>query len=93
MEEKKSKDETKKGASMMAPHPHSGKEKKQDQKNSKALLPVEKAAEAAGVKSWETAGLMRAAGWRPGKQVTAGEFDLALSNFRKRPMAGGRIQG
>lgn len=60
-------------------------------KSEPEIQPVEELAEAEGIKSWEVAGLMRAAGWSPGKQVTAGEFDLALARFRKRPQGGGKI--
>ncbi|MBW2596984.1 MAG: hypothetical protein JRC93_13665 [Deltaproteobacteria bacterium] len=43
------------------------------------------------IKPWELAGLMRAAGWAEGKQVTAGDFKLALTKFRQRPQGGGKI--
>jgi len=60
-------------------------------KSKPEIMPVEELAEAEGIKSWEVAGLMRAAGWAPGKQVSKGEFDLALGRFRRRPQGGGRI--
>lgn len=77
------------GASMIAPHPV--KTKKSDRLKEDELLPVETVAKEAGLPDWEIAGLMRAAGWLPGKQVTAGEFDFALTKFRKRPQGGGKI--
>ena len=58
---------------------------------SKELKPVEDLAGAKNIKSWELAGLMRAAGWAPGKQVSEDEFDLVLDRFRKRPQGGGKI--
>lgn len=115
MENKKSKEvKAKDGASMVAPHPHAGKDGKgalksggsdlvdsgkkakepgstDEEDDETKLFPVEEIAKKKGVKSWETAGLVQAVGWLPGKQVTAGEFDLALSRFRKRPQGGGRI--
>ena len=64
--------------SMIAPHPN-------------RLRPVEELAKAANLKAWETAGLMRAAGWAPGKQVDELAFNAGLIAFRKRPM-GGRMR-
>ena len=55
------------------------------------IHPVEELAAAKNIESWELAGLMRAAGWAQGKQVSEDEFDLALGGFRKRPQGGGRI--
>ena len=60
-------------------------------KSSGGLMPVEELAEAKNIKSWEVAGLMRAAGWAPGKQVTKEDFDQTLGRFRRRPQGGGRI--
>ena len=81
-------EEKKSEASMVAPHPL-GKGKK---KTEEGLKPVEDLAEEAKLKPWETAGLLRAAGWAEGKQVTKNEFDSVLSAFRCRPQGGGRIQ-
>lgn len=67
-------------STMMAPHPGTGE-----------LLPVEELARAKGMKSYEAAGLCRAMGWAAGKQVTADEFDQAVTVFRNRPMGSGRI--
>lgn len=55
------------------------------------LFPVEELAETANIPAWELAGLMRAAGWSPGKHVAADEFGAALDRFRSRPQGGGRI--
>jgi len=89
MAEKKDKNQkaAKSAAAMVAPHPLGrGKRKKED------LRPVEELAEDAGLKPWEEAGLMRAAGWAEGKQVTKGRFDEALAAFRARPQGSGRLQ-
>jgi hypothetical protein len=75
-----------KGSSMVAPHPLKNKSKDPGE-----LKPVEDLADNAGMKNWETAGLVRATGWREGKRVTQSEFDGALSAFRARPQGGGRI--
>lgn len=58
---------------------------------SNELKPVEHLAKEKNIKTWELAGLMRAAGWAPGKQVAEGEFDLALNKFRRRPQGGGKL--
>jgi hypothetical protein len=58
---------------------------------SKGLQPVAELATAAGVKEWELAGLMRAAGWAEGKECTPEVFARALAAFRARPQGGGRI--
>lgn len=60
-----------------------GVKKKED------LLPVETLAK--DLPSWETAGLMAAANWAPGKQVAEKQFQDALNTFRNRPQGGGRI--
>ena len=83
-------------ASMVAPHPLKEKPKNEEKKTnppkgSGGLMPVEELAEKAGIKTWEVAGLMRAAGWAPGKQVTKEDFDQTLDRFRKRPQGGGKI--
>jgi hypothetical protein len=57
-----------------------------------ALSPVETLAETNGLLSWETAGLMKAAGWAQGKQVSEKQFQQALTKFRNRPQGGGRIK-
>lgn len=43
------------------------------------------------VPGWEMAGLMRAAKWAPGKQVTQDQFAQALAMFRDRRQGSGRI--
>lgn len=68
------------GASMVAQHPMGGQ-----------LRPVDELAAEARLTTWELAGLARAAGWSPGKQVTEAEFATALSRFRSRPQGGGKI--
>jgi hypothetical protein len=55
------------------------------------LTPVEKLAMDADIPAWELAGLMRAAGWAGGKQVTKTGFDKALAAFRNRGQGRGRI--
>lgn len=55
------------------------------------LQPVTELAAAAGVRPWELAGLMRAAGWAEGKQCSPSVFSLGLNAFRNRPQGGGRI--
>ena len=55
------------------------------------LLPVEEIARARDLPSWETAALMAAAGWAPGKQVSENDFEDALKAFRNRPQGGGRF--
>jgi len=54
-------------------------------------LGVTALAEKRALPPWELAGLMQAAGWAPGKQVTETAFDDALTRFRTRPLGGGRI--
>lgn len=54
------------------------------------LSPVESLAAEAGLKDWETAGVLRLAGWASGKQVAKTEFEEALARFRSRPLGGGR---
>jgi hypothetical protein len=56
------------------------------------MKPVETLAEEMNLASWETAGLMQAAGWSQGKAVTKATFVKALDNFRNRPQGGGRIE-
>lgn len=58
---------------------------------SKGLQPVAALAAAAGVKEWELAGLMRAAGWAEGKECSPEVFARALAAFRTRPQGSGRI--
>jgi len=55
------------------------------------LLPLTVLAEAANVPAWELSALMMAAGWSEGKMLTAADFGKALSNFRKRPLGGGKL--
>lgn len=59
--------------------------------NNPQLHPVERLAEAAGLKGWEMAALLRAAGWSSGKQVTESDFNDALARLRARPQGGGKI--
>ena len=68
-----------------APAPEKPAEKPDD-----PLVAVSAFAESAGLFDWETAGMVRFAGWTPDKRVTAEEFNDALKQFRKRPMGGGR---
>jgi len=42
--------------------------------------------------AWERAGLFKAAGWAPGKQVSLSVFTAALEGFRERRQGGGRIK-
>ncbi|MDY0348765.1 MAG: hypothetical protein RBR13_08040 [Tenuifilaceae bacterium] len=44
------------------------------------------------VPAWEVAGMMMAAGWAEGRQVSEAQFTKALNAFRKRPQGGGNIQ-
>lgn len=55
------------------------------------LKDVSGLAEDMGLKSWERAGLLSAAGWAEGKQVTRSAFEKALEGFRTRRQGGGRI--
>jgi hypothetical protein len=80
-----------KEAQSSRPKVESSKLKAQKPATSNELAPVEELAGHAGITSWELAGLMRAAGWAPGKQATKEEFGRALDRFRKRPQGGGRI--
>lgn len=70
-------------ATMEAPHP-----KQQATK----LQAVEALAAARGLKPWYLAGLRRAAGWAPGKQVGPDEFAQAVEDFNRRRQGGGRIR-
>lgn len=54
------------------------------------LFDVQDIADEKGVPGWETAGLMKAAGWVAGKQISEKEFETALDNFRNRRQGGGR---
>lgn len=65
--------------------------KKEMEKEKEKLEDVEVHALASSVPDWEVAGLMRAAGWAPGKQVTKTVFNDTLEKFRNRPQGGGRI--
>lgn len=76
------KDKTeRKGVTMVAPAADKGG----------GLHPVEMLAEAAGLKPWKLAGLLRAQRWADGKQVTPAEFAAALARFEQRPMGGGKL--
>lgn len=56
------------------------------------LHELEELAAMRGVPAWELAGMMRAAEWAKGRQVSAEQFDSALAKFRKRPQGGGKIK-
>lgn len=49
-------------------------------------------AEHMNLAAWERAGLFKAAGWAPGKQVVLSVFTAALVGFRARRQGGGRIK-
>lgn len=55
------------------------------------LQDIEKLADLSDLRPWEKQALFRAAGWAPGKQVSAAEFNAALARFKKRQMGAGRI--
>jgi hypothetical protein len=55
------------------------------------LQDIEKLADLSNLRPWEKQALFRAAGWAPGKQVTAADFHAALARFKKRRMGSGRI--
>ena len=65
--------------------------KKQQAKAKEEELDLAALAEKSALPSWELAGLMQAAGWAPGKQITETAFNDALKRFRNRPLGGGRI--
>ena len=69
----------------------SGKAKAADAQKDAALFPVEQLADERELPVWELAALRHATGWADGKQVSATEFDQALTRFRNRPQGGGRI--
>ncbi len=64
--------------------------KKQDAKKA-AMFPVEDLAKKKGLKPWYLAGLRRAAGWKPGKEVSAAEFEKTVEKFNTRPQGGGTV--
>lgn len=55
------------------------------------IVPVDDLAQRLRLADWELAGLMRAAGWATGKQVSEDEFLATLQRFRQRPQGSGRI--
>ncbi|HOS77605.1 MAG TPA: hypothetical protein PLL15_06140 [Syntrophales bacterium] len=69
------------GTSMVAPHPPT----------TGGLKPVEELAAERGMNPAILAGLQRATGWAPGKQVRPDEFEAAARAFENRRMGGGRI--
>lgn len=74
------KQEKRKGSSMVAPHPPTdGK-----------LHPVEDLAAESGMPAHAVAGICRANGWAPGKQLTVAEFETAMEAYKTRPMGSGR---
>jgi len=54
------------------------------------LQPLEKLAAECGMPAPALAGMCRAKGWAEGKQVTATEFESAMTAYIKRPMGSGR---
>jgi hemolysin activation/secretion protein len=55
------------------------------------LQDIEILADLSDLRPWEKQALFRAAGWAPGKHVTAADFHAALARFQKRQMGTGRI--
>jgi len=55
------------------------------------LRPVEDIARDQGLPLWEQAALRQAAGWAPGRQVSAEQFGAALAKLRSRACGSGRI--
>jgi hypothetical protein len=55
------------------------------------LHPVEDLAAERGMPATALAGLRRATGWHPGKQVTAEQFEAAMTAYRGKPMGSGSI--
>ncbi len=72
--------EEKKPASMVAPKPD-------------GLQPVEELAAERGMPRPALAGMCRANGWAEGKQLTATEFETAMTAYVRRPMGSGRSKG
>lgn len=73
-------DDRRRGASMIAPHPPTDG----------TLHLVEDLAAASGMPPHAVAGICRANGWAPGRQVTAAEFEAARAAYASRPMGSGR---
>jgi len=70
-------------ASMVAPQPP----------KDGRLQPVEQLAAERGVSDCTLAGMRRANGWAPGKQVTIDEFETAMMAFAARRMGSGTQSG
>ena len=74
------KQEKRRGVSMVAAHPPvDGK-----------LHPVEELAAESVMPAHAVAGMCRANGWVPGKQLTVTEFETAMEAYKSRPMGSGR---
>jgi hypothetical protein len=52
------------------------------------LQPVAELAAERGMPAPHLAGMCRAKGWADGKQVTATEFETAMTAYMRRPMGG-----
>lgn len=74
-------EDRKKGDSMVAPHPPADGR----------LHLVEDLAAGSGMPAHAIAGMCRANGWMPGKQLTVAEFEAARAAYVRRPMGSGRI--
>jgi hypothetical protein len=55
------------------------------------LQPVDELAAERGMPATSLAGMCRVNGWAQGKQLTATEFETAMTAYIKRPMGSGRI--
>ena len=55
--------------------------------------PVEAFAAAADLPPWKLAALRQAAGWKPGKEVSAEEFTAAVQALDSRRQGGGKLAG
>ena len=55
------------------------------------LQPVAELAGERGMPATSLAGMCRANGWADGKQVTASEFETAMTAYTRRPMGSGRV--
>jgi hypothetical protein len=54
------------------------------------LQPIDELAGERGMPAPQLAGMCRANGWAEGKQVTATEFETAMTAYIRRPMGSGR---
>lgn len=71
----------KRPASMVAPKSRAQQER---------LQPLDELAGERGMPAPMLAGMCRANGWADGKQVTATEFETAMTAYVRRPMGAGR---